>query len=151
VLVWAFTIAIVAGVIEEAGFRGYLQGPLERRYGGAIAIGAASSLFAVLHLPQARVNLPIFSTILVASLIVGTLAFASDSIVPGILAHATIDIVAVPLRLTGRLPPPPLAETGVDAFLVLTFLGVAAGAVGTALSFRRLLGSSPERPGVAAL
>ena len=30
--------AMVAGISEEAGFRGYMQGPLERRYGPAMGI-----------------------------------------------------------------------------------------------------------------
>ena len=32
-------ISVVAGVAEESGFRGYMQAPLEKRYGPVVAIG----------------------------------------------------------------------------------------------------------------
>ena len=43
-------ISIVAGVSEEAGFRGYMQAPLEKRYGPAMAIAITGVLFWALHL-----------------------------------------------------------------------------------------------------
>src|SRR5271169_5846113 len=42
--------AMVAGISEEAGFRGYMQGPLERRYGPAMGIAITSIVFGVAHL-----------------------------------------------------------------------------------------------------
>jgi len=42
--------AIVAGFSEEAGFRGYMQGPLEHRYGPASAILITSVIFGLVHL-----------------------------------------------------------------------------------------------------
>src|SRR5262249_18266155 len=51
-LVWATIIcaALVAGICEETGFRGYMQLPIERRHGPLIAIGVSSALFTVFHL-----------------------------------------------------------------------------------------------------
>lgn len=42
--------APVAGIVEEAAFRGYMQGPIERRYGLAVAILITGTMFAVAHL-----------------------------------------------------------------------------------------------------
>ena len=42
--------APVAGIVEEAAFRGYMQGPIERRYGIAVAILITGTMFAVAHL-----------------------------------------------------------------------------------------------------
>ena len=41
--------SIVAGVTEEAGFRGYMQGRIERRYGVGVAILVNGAMFGLLH------------------------------------------------------------------------------------------------------
>ena len=41
--------SVVAGVTEEAAFRGYMQGPIERRYGLALAILVNGTVFGLLH------------------------------------------------------------------------------------------------------
>jgi len=42
--------APAAGIIEEAAFRGYMQGPIERRFGLLPAILITGTMFAVAHL-----------------------------------------------------------------------------------------------------
>ena len=42
--------APVAGIVEEAAFRGYMQGPIERRHGLLVAILITGTMFAVAHL-----------------------------------------------------------------------------------------------------
>jgi len=44
------TNAIVAGVAEEAAYRGYMQGMLERRFNRAVAVGLVTVVFTGLHL-----------------------------------------------------------------------------------------------------
>jgi membrane protease YdiL (CAAX protease family) len=44
--------AIVAGITEEAGFRGYMLGPIERRYGLLAAILVTGTAFGILHFPS---------------------------------------------------------------------------------------------------
>ena len=44
--------SIVAGVTEEAGFRGYMQGRIERRYGLAMGILVNGVMFGLLHFPN---------------------------------------------------------------------------------------------------
>lgn len=77
-------IAVVAvPVLEEVGFRGWVQRPLERRMGAQAAIGAASLLFALAHLG---------STLLPArvagGLVLGHAVHATRSVWTGILLHA---------------------------------------------------------------
>jgi membrane protease YdiL (CAAX protease family) len=47
-VVWAW--ALLAGIIEESAFRGYMQGPIERRYGLVVAILITGTMFAIAHL-----------------------------------------------------------------------------------------------------
>jgi len=44
--------AVVTGLMEEAAFRGYMQVPLEQRYGPEIAIGVVAVIFALAHFPS---------------------------------------------------------------------------------------------------
>jgi membrane protease YdiL (CAAX protease family) len=50
--------SIVAGVTEEAGFRGYMQGPIERRYGLAMGLLVNGVMFGVLHFPNHPRSIP---------------------------------------------------------------------------------------------
>ena len=45
-----FMSALVSGIAEEAGFRGYMQSMMERRYGPAVAIAPTSLVFGFAHL-----------------------------------------------------------------------------------------------------
>ena len=47
VLALLLMAAPVAGVVEEAAFRGYMQGPIERQYGLIVAILVTGTMFAV--------------------------------------------------------------------------------------------------------
>jgi membrane protease YdiL (CAAX protease family) len=82
--------AIVAGISEEAGFRGYLQGSLERRYSSAAAIGIASVVFGLAHLTHGAFLLAIVFDIGWGALY-GLLAYRSGSILPGIVLHSSAD------------------------------------------------------------
>lgn len=48
-LLTIFMSAAVAGISEEAGFRGYVQGSLERRYGPAMGLVITSFVFGLAH------------------------------------------------------------------------------------------------------
>jgi membrane protease YdiL (CAAX protease family) len=76
--------APVAGVVEEAAFRGYMQGPIERRYGLAPAILVTGTMFAVAHLDFTPVLWPYY---LAVAGIYGTVTYLSGSILPAVLLH----------------------------------------------------------------
>lgn len=50
--------AVVAGIAEESAFRGYMQGPIERRHGPVVAILVTGSLFGLVHFTHPEVALP---------------------------------------------------------------------------------------------
>jgi membrane protease YdiL (CAAX protease family) len=81
------TGSFVAGAIEEAAFRGFMQVPLEERYGSRAAIGAVALLFTLAHFP-APIAWPGF---ILAAVGWGTLARLSDSILPGVVFHTAAD------------------------------------------------------------
>jgi len=54
-LAWLTIImaSLVAGICEETGFRGYMQVPLEKRYGPGVGITMVSIMFLIIHFNQA--------------------------------------------------------------------------------------------------
>jgi membrane protease YdiL (CAAX protease family) len=82
--------AMVAGISEEAGFRGYMQGPLERRYGPAMGIAITSIAFGLAHLSHGTF-LPAIVFDIGWGALYGLLTYQSDSIVPAIGLHSSAD------------------------------------------------------------
>lgn len=123
--------SVVAGVTEEAGFRGYMQGPIERRYGVLPAIAVNGTMFGLLHFPNhpgaVVTMLPYY--IAVAG-VYGGLTWAADSILPALVLHAGGDVWSLTrLWLSGRpewqlgTAPTPAGTGGVDAAFVMTAVG----------------------------
>lgn len=76
--------APVAGIVEEAAFRGYMQGPIERRYGLAVAILVTGTMFAVAHLDFTLILWPYY---LAVAAIYGTVTYLTNSILPAVVLH----------------------------------------------------------------
>jgi membrane protease YdiL (CAAX protease family) len=76
--------APIAAIIEEAAFRGYMQGPIEHRYGLVIAILITGTMFALAHLDFTWQLWPYY--VAVAALY-GTVTHLTDSILPAIVLH----------------------------------------------------------------
>jgi membrane protease YdiL (CAAX protease family) len=113
--------SLVAGICEETGYRGYMQRPIENRHGPVAAIGLVSALFLVIHLPQAWAP-PLLVHIFALSVLLGVLAYASGSLIPGILAHFALDIFNFSYwwtDLAGRYTHRPIAETGIDTHFII--------------------------------
>jgi len=132
-------LALVAGVCEEAGVRGYLQGILERTYGALPAILISSAAFTLAHFGQPggeALAVPFF----VASLWYGALTALSRSILPMIAVHTALDLYLFGrfVLLGAATHPPPLAETGVDAALLLDAGTAAFAGVALVLALCRL-------------
>ncbi len=113
----------VAGIAEETGLRGYLQQPLEKKYGPVVSIAVASLVFTAIHLPQVT-NFPYLLVLFVFSAWFGALAYATNSLLPGIIVHALMDTHAF-LALTGLLGidtevRPTIFESGVDQHFLLS-------------------------------
>lgn len=140
-------LSVNAGVSEEAGFRGYLQGGLERSFGPTAAILVTSLLFWLAHLNHASGPARLVQLVAM-SIGLGVLARAAGSIWPSVVAHATVDTLFFVSAASGIAPwffehPPAFAETGVDAtFVFFSALLVAAIVAGAAI-LRRLAALRP--------
>jgi membrane protease YdiL (CAAX protease family) len=88
VLSWVVMGAIVAGVVEEISFRGYLQRPIERRHGPVVAIMVAGILFGFAHFTHPEVGLVLLPYYLAVAAVYGALAYLTDSIFPSMVLHA---------------------------------------------------------------
>jgi len=113
--------SLVAGICEETGFRGYMQAPLEKKYGPKMAIAIVSFVFVVVHLHQAWAW-PILFQVFAASVFMGILAYRTSSLIPGIVAHTILDIFNFSYwwsDVLGEFEEKPISETGIDQHFIL--------------------------------
>lgn len=123
--------SLVAGICEETGFRGYMQVPLEKRYGSKVGIAIVSIMFTVFHLQQAWA-LPILFHLFAIGALLGILAYVSGSLVPSIIAHAVVDIFNFSYwwsDVAGKFERRPILETGIDFHFVGWFIILGASIV----------------------
>jgi membrane protease YdiL (CAAX protease family) len=133
--------AIVAGVAEEAAYRGYMQGMLERRFNRAVAVALVTIVFTGLHLLGGTKTLPLAIPVCATSIVLGALTAITQSIVPAIVVHVLADTVTLPFEwgLLGRLPVGRFQTNGIDALFVAAVALVAVGSIATLAAFLRLL------------
>jgi membrane protease YdiL (CAAX protease family) len=114
--------AASAGICEETGFRGYMQRPIEQRYGNIVAILTSSFFFTVIHLTKGWAMIGMVPIVFGAGLLLGLLAWSSNSLIPCMIGHTIMDIGLFAYWWTGvagDFTMRPIAETGVDrAFLI---------------------------------
>lgn len=131
--------AIVAGIGEEAGFRGYMQGALERRYGPALGIAITSIVFGLAHLTHGAF-LPAILFDMGWGALYGFLTYWSGSIVPAIILHSSAD--ALEFIATWKFPPAAAAPLvwvgGPDTFFWFNCALVALLGSASVWAFRRL-------------
>jgi membrane protease YdiL (CAAX protease family) len=137
--------APVAGIIEEAAFRGYMQGPIERRWGLVVAILISGTLFAVAHLDFTMILWPYYVAV---GAIYGAVTYLTKSILPAIVLHTGGNIYSnLQLWLYGKAewqasPGATLLiwQTGTDASFwisIIVFLIVVAAMVWATLQLER--------------
>jgi membrane protease YdiL (CAAX protease family) len=80
---WVLAVA-VAPLLEEFGFRAWVQRPVERRLGPEAAIGLTAVLFSIAHLQMEAVPVR-----LAAGLVLGHAVYATRSIWAGVALHAS--------------------------------------------------------------
>jgi membrane protease YdiL (CAAX protease family) len=76
--------APVAGIVEEAAFRGYMQVPIERRYNLPVAILVTGTMFAVAHLDFTLILWPYYVAV---AAIYGIVTYLTNSILPAVVLH----------------------------------------------------------------
>jgi len=120
---WAVLImsSIVAGICEETGFRGYMQAPLEKKYGPVTGIIITSIIFTLIHLSHSWAS-PILPHIFFASVLLGILAYKSGSLIPGIIGHSILDIFDYSIwwsDITGGFHRQTIYKTGIDMHFIV--------------------------------
>lgn len=137
--------ALVAGISEEAGFRGYLQGPLERRYGPAMGIAIASIVFGLAHLSHGAF-LPAILFDMGWGALYGLLTYRTGSIVPAILLHSSADALEFVVRwkFPPSAPAPLLWATGPDTLLWFNCVLMVLLGGASVWAFRRLARTRPN-------
>jgi membrane protease YdiL (CAAX protease family) len=124
--------SLVAGIVEEASFRGYMQGPIERRHGPLIAILVTGILFGFAHFTHPEVTIVLMPFYLAVAGIYGALAYITKSILPGVVLHAGGDLWAFfalvtqgqSMWLAPSSPPPLIWETGADGSFWISLVGL---------------------------
>lgn len=133
--------ALSAGVCEEMGFRGYLQRPLELRHGARLAIVVSALVFTLIHLNKGWALLAMTPIVFAAGLMLGTLAWASASLVFAMLGHWIMDIGLFAFwwaQIAGVFRQRPVFETGLDVSFVLEGAALAASLAVFLIAARRL-------------
>ena len=130
--------AAVSGIVEETSYRGYLQRPIERRYGFVVAVLVSGALFGFAHFTHTGVGLPLLPYYLTVSAVYGGLAYLTDSIYPSMVLHAFGNFFGSLGILAGgkdwarevASPSPLIWESGPDgAFWAALFFLVVLGGV----------------------
>lgn len=133
--------SLVAGTCEEIGYRGYLQKPLEQKYGPIAGISITSVVFVVIHLHQAWAS-GILLEIFAISFIIGYLAYVTNSLLPGIIAHVSFDIVNFSYwwsDVIGTFEHKPIGMTGVDNHFFITITMFLLSIILFMVAIRKLL------------
>lgn len=133
--------APVAAIIEEAAFRGYMQRPLETRFGIAPAILITGTMFGLVHLDFTWILWPYY---LAVAAIYGTVTYLTSSILPAIVLHTVGNLysnfdlwshgtaewqAAAGARADGSLWMLPLSLIAVTAVMVWAYLRLADATV----------------------
>jgi len=133
--------SLVAGICEEIGFRGYMQTPLEQKYGPVVGISITSLVFVIVHLHQAWAS-GLWVGIFLIAFLIGYLAYASKSLLPGIIAHVSFDIINFSYwwsDVIGTFERKPISMTGVDNHFLITVVVVLLSTLLFIVSIRKLL------------
>ena len=133
--------AASAGICEEAGFRGYMQRSIELRHGARFAILISSLFFTLLHLTKAWALIGMIPIVFGAGILLGLLAWSSQSLIPGIIGHTVMDIGLFAYWWTGvagTFTARTLTETGVDRPFLIACATFAISLVIVLLAISRL-------------
>jgi membrane protease YdiL (CAAX protease family) len=141
--------ATSSGICEETGFRGYMQQPIERRHGAPTAILLSSVFFTLLHLTKGWALVGMVPIVFGAGILLGLLAWSSESLIPGMIGHIVMDIGLFAYWWTGiagEFTARPISQTGVDQPFLFTCAAFAIALFVVLLAISRLGRMKTLRP-----
>ena len=133
--------AISAAVCEETGFRGYMQRPIEEHRGVLIAVLISTIFFTLVHLTKAWSLAGMVPIVFGAGLLLGLLAWSSQSLIPSMIGHVVMDIGLFAYWWTGiagEFSARPLRETGIDGPFTIACATAFVSVLVTLFSISRL-------------
>ena len=145
-LAWVVMSALVAGIVEETAFRGYIQGGIERSHGLTTAILITGVLFGFSHFTHPEVGIVLLPYYLVVAAVYGLLAAATNSVYPSMVLHAGGNILSVfDLMSRGRsewqltsTPNPTIWQAGPDASFWANLAALLVFGTSTVFAYRAL-------------
>jgi len=140
-------ISATAGVVEEAGFRGYLISPIQRQHGWPIAILISGIMFFLdHHLSHAYATFAFLPFFLAISAVHGLLVKYSGSIRPSVLLHSIADFIVIPVSygLVGTFSVESVSVTAIDRQF-LAWVAVIVICFALFVIALRVLGARSER------
>jgi membrane protease YdiL (CAAX protease family) len=136
--------ALSAGVCEETGFRGYMQRPIENRHGPIAAILISSLFFMLIHLTKDWALIGMVPIIFLAGVLLGTLAWASGTLLFCMLGHWIMDIGLFAYwwtQIAGTFSQRPVGEVGMDRTFFIECAAFAVALVLMLAATEKLRGS----------
>jgi membrane protease YdiL (CAAX protease family) len=130
--------SLVAAIAEEAGFRGYLQGILEQRVSGPLAILITALAIAPGHGSTQGFAWPTILFYLCVDAMLGTTAYLTGSILPGIVIHAAGLVVFFSLIWPNDPTRSLVASSGADVWFWIHVAQTIVFGVLAVLAFRQL-------------
>jgi membrane protease YdiL (CAAX protease family) len=115
-------ISAVAGVVEEAGYRGYMLSGIERRHGWIVAVLVTGFFFFLdHHFSHAYATVAFLPFFMAVSALHGLLVYLTRSILPSIVLHAVADAVVIPIQygIIGHVSVSSVWKSGIDSSFLL--------------------------------
>jgi CAAX protease family protein len=139
--------AVVAGVVEEAAYRGYMQGILERRFHAPVAIAIVTIVFTGAHLIGGSKILPLAIPVCATSIVLGALTTITRSVLPATVVHVLADTATLPLEwgLVGKLPVGRFYRSGLDAAFAGSVLVLLLASAATIAALSKLRAIARDR------
>lgn len=144
VLAYVVCVSVLAGVAEESGCRGYMQAPIERKHGPIVAILVVGIVFWLSHASAFVGHWWMFLGrlwfYLAASVVFGTVAYRSGSILPGVVLHTAANLLGFGLIWwLGSSPGAPSIDGGqLNQFFWATGLAGLGFVLAAVWAYRRL-------------
>lgn len=130
--------ALSGAISEEAGFRGYFQGTLERFLPAPLAIAICAGVMAPEHASTQGFVWPTLLFYFLVDAMLGTSAALTKSILPGVVIHAIGLLVFFALVWPNDKSRTPIWQHGADAWFWLHLAQALVFAALAVLLFRRL-------------
>lgn len=130
--------SLVSSLAEEVGFRGYFQGILEQRVSGPLAIVIAALVIAPAHGLTQGFVWPVLLWYLFADVMLGAMAYFTQSILPGLVVHSLGLLLFFTLVWPADAHRRLVWETGADTVFWLTVAQTIVFTILALLAFSQL-------------